>query len=72
MIYSVTKMTILGNELVGVFSSFEEADGFVELTAENGQDEQRYSIRRWILDCPEIEEDELSCPGYDEEEDYDD
>lgn len=72
MIYSVTKMTILGNEIVGVFSSFEEADGYVESSALNGQDEQRYAIKGWVLDLPEMEEDEMYCPGYDEDEDHDD
>jgi hypothetical protein len=73
MIYSVTKMTTLGNELCGVFSCFDEADGFVELNAVSGEDEQRYAIRGWIVDCPELADDEMSCPGTnDEDDDYDD
>lgn len=72
MIYSVTKMTMLGNELIGVFSSFEEADGFVELNAENGADERRYAIKGWIVDFPDTDE-EMACPGIDDDEDdYDD
>ena len=71
MIYSVTKMTMLGEELKGVFSSFEEADTFVELNADDNDDEQRYTIRSWVLDCPEIETGTSAVQLYSNDDDAD-
>jgi hypothetical protein len=66
MIYAVTKMTMLGDELVGLFSDVEEADSYIEGVSLSNEDEQRYAVRGWVVNCPELNSDD------DEDEDYDD
>lgn len=77
MVYSVTKLTELGVEILGMFSSADQAESYMEIHSGDGEDEYRYEIKSWVLDtatdayfrndlCPDMYRYD------DEDDDYDD
>lgn len=77
MVYSVTKMTDMGVEILGMFSCAEEAESFMEIHSGGNEDEYRYEIKSWVLDTATDRwfQNDLAPDNYryeDEDDDYDD
>jgi hypothetical protein len=67
MVFVVTKMDLLGAEPLGVFSTFDRADCFVEMNATSDEDEGRYEIKEFLVDVGY----EYDDPIYNDDEDDD-